>query len=190
MAIYFIGDMHLGHKNCLKFENRGFQNIDEHDEYMIRNWNETVSSDNDIVWVLGDVSWHTPERTGEILSQLKGRKNLCIGNHDERFLKKECFTKHFEEITSYKELRLDKKTAIVLCHYPILFFRNRHIGWYHFYAHLHNGPQEQKIQQFNRMICEEEGAQNRMINVGCMRPGFNLRPASFEQLVNMLNTSK
>lgn len=49
---YFISDLHLGHKNVLKFDNRPFINIEEHDKTIIDNWNNKVN-DNDDVYVLG-----------------------------------------------------------------------------------------------------------------------------------------
>lgn len=49
---YFISDLHLGHKNVLKFDNRPFINIEEHDKTIIDNWNSKVN-DNDDVYVLG-----------------------------------------------------------------------------------------------------------------------------------------
>ena len=58
---YFISDLHLGHKNVLKFDNRPFINIEEHDKTIIDNWNSKVN-DNDDVYVLGDISWHMPPK--------------------------------------------------------------------------------------------------------------------------------
>lgn len=54
---YFISDLHFGHKNCLAFDNRPFKSIEENDETIIKNWNNTVGIDDD-VYLLGDVSWY------------------------------------------------------------------------------------------------------------------------------------
>ena len=62
---YFISDLHVGHINCLAFDNRPFINIDEHDAYLIKNWNETVGIDDD-VYILGDISWYNSTKTIEI----------------------------------------------------------------------------------------------------------------------------
>ena len=41
--VYFIGDLHLGHKNILKFGQRSmYDNIDEHDVGLMERWNEVV----------------------------------------------------------------------------------------------------------------------------------------------------
>ena len=78
---YFISDLHLGHKNVLKFDNRPFINIEEHDKTIIDNWNSKVN-DKDDVYVLGDISWHNATKTIEIFKQLKGHIHLVQGNHD------------------------------------------------------------------------------------------------------------
>lgn len=54
---YFISDLHFGHKNILKFDNRPFLNIEQHDKAIIENWNNVVGEDDD-VYVLGDISWY------------------------------------------------------------------------------------------------------------------------------------
>lgn len=54
---YFISDLHFGHRNILRFDCRPFSTIEEHDEYLINQWNDTVGADDD-VWILGDISWY------------------------------------------------------------------------------------------------------------------------------------
>lgn len=77
----FISDLHFGHKNILAFDNRGFPDVESHDEELIRRWNEQVGIDDD-VWILGDISWHNATKTIEIFNRLNGIKHLCKGNHD------------------------------------------------------------------------------------------------------------
>ena len=53
---FFISDLHFGHNNILKYENRPFKNVEEMDKALIRNWNAVVGK-NDEVYVLGDVRY-------------------------------------------------------------------------------------------------------------------------------------
>ena len=41
--IYYIADMHFGHKNVLRFDNRPFADTELMDEVLIHNWNERVN---------------------------------------------------------------------------------------------------------------------------------------------------
>lgn len=83
MNIWCISDNHWSHANIIHLCNRPFQNIDEMDKYMIEKWNSVVN-DNDIVIHCGDFALCTKGRFIEIMSQLKGRKILVQGNHDNR----------------------------------------------------------------------------------------------------------
>ena len=79
--VFFISDLHLGHKNISGFSGdlRGGNNSEEHDEWIIEQWNNTVRP-KDVVYVLGDVAF-TP--TGLTMCQkLNGHKKLVMGNHD------------------------------------------------------------------------------------------------------------
>ena len=69
--------------NILKYCNRPFENIEEHDEELIRRWNNKVSK-NDIVFHLGDVGFDHPKKIHEYLEKLNGKIYLVIGNHDWR----------------------------------------------------------------------------------------------------------
>ena len=48
MAVYFIADTHFGHQNALAFDNRKFKTIEEHDNALIENWNNTVGIDDEV----------------------------------------------------------------------------------------------------------------------------------------------
>tara|TARA_S200002703_G_scaffold25782_1_gene22143 strand:- start:6 stop:491 length:486 start_codon:yes stop_codon:yes gene_type:complete len=81
--VFFISDLHLGHKNIVKFEqNRlGYyvDNIDEHDALLEECWHDTVRN-KDLVYVLGDVAFNIPAL--ERFALWPGRKILIAGNHD------------------------------------------------------------------------------------------------------------
>lgn len=130
MSTFFIADMHFGHKNCLAYDNRKFSSIKAHDETLIERWNSAVGIDDD-VWILGDISWHSAAKTIEILNRLNGTKHLCIGNHDKKLLRNKEVRHLFTEIVDYKEIRLDEKCGIVLCHYPIPCYNNRRQRLHH-----------------------------------------------------------
>lgn len=80
MRRFFISDMHFGHENIIKYENRPFVDCDNMEKEITENWNNTVSN-SDMVFVLGDVLWG---RNGyvDLINNLNGRKILVMGNHD------------------------------------------------------------------------------------------------------------
>ena len=79
--IYYIADMHFGHTNVLRFDNRPFSDTAQMDDTLIQNWNERVATD-DTVYVLGDAFWKNEENSIRIIQQLNGHKHLIQGNHD------------------------------------------------------------------------------------------------------------
>ena len=40
--VFFIADLHFGHKDVIAFDNRPFRNVEEMEEEMIRHWNAKV----------------------------------------------------------------------------------------------------------------------------------------------------
>ena len=180
---YFISDLHFGHTNCLAFDNRPFKTIEEHDYWLIREWNETVGMDDD-VYILGDISWYGSVKTIEIFKQLNGRLHLIKGNHDTTVLKNPELRGLFVEITDYKELYIDKNLSIVLCHYPITCFKNHFYGWYHFYGHVHSSFEWNMMENNKRLMTELYSKPCNMFNVGAMMTYMNYKPRTFEQIVN------
>lgn len=175
MKTFFTADLHFGHKNIIRFDNRPFTSVEEMDEALIQNWNSRVS-DEDLVYILGDISWYDDAKTCEIFSRLKGRKVLIKGNHDRIHGN---IRKFFEEVTSYKEITLDGK-HIVLCHYPIVFFNKHHYGSYMFYGHVHNSHEWQMTKNYRREL-EELDIKCNMYNVGVMVQGY--QPVTFDEIL-------
>ena len=97
--IFFISDTHFSHDNICKFvDNEGnklrpFENANEMDEVLIKNWNNGVNK-NDKVYHLGDVA--IPRRGLDVLNKLNGDKVLIRGNHD--IFKLKDYLKHFRDI--------------------------------------------------------------------------------------------
>ena len=79
--VYFISDLHLGHKNICKF--RPFDSVEEHDSLIKDNILSTVRR-RDKLFLLGDIAF-TDESGDWIVNDLhKYCNNLVIvlGNHD------------------------------------------------------------------------------------------------------------
>lgn len=182
---FFISDLHFGHKNGLAFDNRPFDTIEEHDAELIKRWNNKVNVTDD-VYILGDISWHNATKTINIFNQLNGIKHLIVGNHDTKLLRNQDIRSLFIEICDYKELYLTDKISVILCHYPIVAFKNHYYGWYHFYGHVHNGWEENIIQNVIRQNINLYDKSCNMINVGAMIPYMSYAPLSFTDLAEII----
>jgi len=128
--IWFTSDTHLSHNKDFIFKARGFDSIQEHDETLMRNWNEKVSNDDE-VYHLGDVAFGNPIKAKYIIEQLNGKKYLVRGNHEKTVLNREHVRNLFEWIKDYHELKIPDETApnkyrlICLFHYPIVSWRGK-----------------------------------------------------------------
>ena len=179
---YFIGDLHFGHNNVLRYDSRPFKNIEEHDRVLIENWNSVVGIDDD-VYILGDISWYNAAKTIEIFEQLNGNIHWIIGNHDSKLLKNRELKNLFCEITQYKELDIGNGKKIVLQHYPSLCFKNRSRGWYHLYAHVHNSIEWELIEKFKSELVEKTDSLCEMYNCGCMLLEYT--PRTLEEIIEI-----
>ena len=66
MRVFLTSDTHFGHSNVIKYCNRPFQDRDEMDKAIIKNWNETVTSE-DKVFHLGDFSFRNKQETNYLI---------------------------------------------------------------------------------------------------------------------------
>lgn len=109
-TVFFISDLHLGHKRILDFSpSRGGTTVQEHDLWIKEQWNSVVKP-SDLVWVLGDVAFGTEPL--KILKEMNGYKNLVRGNHDK--LDTTTYLKYFNNVYG-----LVKKYNYWLSHAPV-----------------------------------------------------------------------
>lgn len=172
--IYFTSDLHFGHKNIIRYDNRPFTTVEQMDDELIKRWNNKIK-DDDVVYILGDISWYNDTKTCDILSQLKGQKRLIKGNHDKISAN---IRKQFYSIDNYLEIVVDG-TNVILCHYPITFFNSHHYGAYMLYGHVHNSHEWNFVESLKRQL-EELDIKCNMFNVGCML--WNYEPVSLEEI--------
>lgn len=157
-ATWFIGDPHFGHERVAAI--RGYAEPGLHDETILHKWRRQVSED-DVVYVLGDLSGGAPvaeRRALGLLSGLPGHKRLIAGNHDsiagihrKPSPNTEMFREVFEQIHDYGRIRSEGK-QILLSHYPYaaqgdgpgrgearyLQFRLPDLGAHLIHAHTHH----------------------------------------------------
>lgn len=111
--IFIIADTHFGHKRIIEPEFEGkyrpFTSIQEHDDELVRRWNEAVNK-NDTVWHLGDVLFGRDAFS--TLSRLNGVKKLVLGNHDRYPIA--LYAEHFSQIFGAVKLR-----DCILTHIPV-----------------------------------------------------------------------
>lgn len=128
--VFVIADTHFGHHNILKFEreHRRFDSIEEHDDELVRRWNDTVAP-KDTVWHLGDVLFR--EETFEVMRRLNGVKKLVMGNHDKYPTFK--YLEHFNSVHGCVKMR-----DCILTHVPVHPYQfGRFKGNIHGHMHAH-----------------------------------------------------
>lgn len=168
---FLIADTHFGHDNIVKFCDRP----PNHDELMVKRWNETIGSDNTVLH-LGDLTFRGRDFfKHQIAPRLTGaHKYLILGNHDKQKVSwyKEC---GFEVIEPYTTQW--NNWTVSFGHYPLKEIKEtppkQHV---HLHGHIHNngyGPKSCFIRP-------------RQINLSVEVTGF--RPVSFNELLTGYTT--
>ena len=179
----YISDLHFFHERLNQsMDQRGFGSLEEMHSYMIRQWKENVTA-NDEVYILGDFSVAKGLDTNAILSQLPGKKYLIRGNHD-RYLEDKSFKEdYFEWILPFAEIQ-DNRRKVVLSHYPVFCYPGQYrrngdkASTYMMYGHVHNTHDEVLVNKFimetrqtkvmSKYDAEPKPIPCQMINCFCM----------------------
>ena len=172
MNVFFIGCLHLQHHWMAR--HRGFNNSDDHDNYLINSWNNKINK-KDIVYILGDISMES-STPYFLLDKMNGVKRVVLGNHD--------LPKHTRQLLIHVETvagMIDYK-GFVLTHAPI---HPMEIGSCrgNIHAHIH----ENKLLEYeaNRLYHDDTTqikTLDKYYNVDAAL--INYQPRTIEELIN------
>ena len=193
---YYIADMHLFARAQTaegpNWDGRPFANIDEMHDYMLTKWNSKITN-GDTVYIAGDMSQRgRNDALIALVAQLKGRKVLCVGNHD--------WTEDYRYKILYDEICDRKKVSetvngkqykFIVDHFPLLFWDGQHKGTILLYAHVHNSIEDDFFQDaIARMNASEElslrrsgGQTIHAINIGACKPWMHYEPRTAKELL-------
>ena len=154
--IYVISDLHLNHKNIIKYCNRPFSSVEEMNNTILRNWNKTVK-DNDFVYLVGDLCFDGKRgvTAADWLNRLNGEVLLIRGNHDKSGVER-CFLEY-------------KGYGFLLVHFP----QNRE-KWENWMIHGHKHSNDVNTFPFVNM-------KNKTVNVSVEM--INYTPVSIDRII-------
>lgn len=181
--IYFISDVHLSHKNILKYDSRPFETVEEMHAELVKNWNQVVQPD-DIVYYLGDLSFGRSDVAKWFAHSVNGKIHFIMGNHDN--MKDIVKLDRWESIHEYgTEIWVkdgDNKKArgangyqqIVMSHYPILSWNRAHHGSWMIHGHCHGSLMKSNQDYYRRKV----------LDVGCNC--IDYKPISYQEIKEIM----
>jgi len=162
MKTFISSDIHFSHANILKYcpwrrldkdMSDDLEKIQEMifsmNEMIISNWNSKVSQEDE-VYILGDVSMGQIVNAPKYIRRLNGRKYLISGNHDKTLRKLiETNAPEYDDlfvwIKDVHEMFVKQgpgkpKISVFMSHYPHASWNHMNIGSVHLHGHLHGSP--------------------------------------------------
>ena len=143
-TIYVCSDLHIGHENVIKFDNRPFNSIEEMNAYIIQEL-KTKLKPEDILIDLGDMFWDMNwVDCKKILDEIPCEKVYKTpGNHDRDGLYfgsqarlYDCFTQ-MSDIIDMRVRWNDKPYRFTFCHYPMVEWNHKFRGSLMVHGHTH-----------------------------------------------------
>jgi calcineurin-like phosphoesterase family protein len=116
--IWFTSDTHFYHKQVISYCNRPWSSMEEMHEGLIKNWNDRIRSNKELVYVLGDFCFASGPRLKEIVNRLNGQKILIRGNHDHT--PRKMIEAGFYDVRENERMVLPNRREVYLSHFPYL----------------------------------------------------------------------
>lgn len=148
MANYITSDLHLGHRAIINYcppTRRHFTDVDQMNETIVSNINSVVTEE-DTLYILGDIAFMPPARACEFLKRINGSKVIVWGNHDHKLRRSTEFASQKSLMGvvwegDYKEQTFvvdDVRQQIMMMHFPIFSFNGQRHGAIHCHGHRHS----------------------------------------------------
>lgn len=162
--LFFIADIHDMHSNCIKFDERPFETVEDMHQTIITNWNKIVGK-TDTVVIVGDLAFNLKDAE-KFLKEVNGYKYIALGNHD-KWLKGTLRCENILGVGDIINVHTENET-IVCCHYPLESWEKMHYGTMHVHGHMHRADEIQD--KINRYNC------------GCMI--WNYTPVKIQEMID------
>lgn len=181
--VFFTADLHFGHENAIRFDNRPFASVEEMDKELVARWNAKVAP-GDLVYVLGDFIWKSYAEPAErLIKGLHGQIILIKGNHD-RFIKSPIARDALAAVKDYADISVTLEDGTprrcILSHYFIPMYNGHRHNAIHLHGHSHNT--EEAVIEFDiARNLNDLGIQNKIYNVGCMY--WNYEPVTLDEIL-------
>ena len=179
MRNYYIADTHFGHANCIKFDNRPFETVDEMDNTIMQNWNAVVQKE-DHVYIIGDFMFRSGLDITCYTKRLNGHLHLIRGNHDKRSANYEKEFETVDDILTITDTVYGNKRSVTMCHYWIPFTSGQRHGEFMLHGHTHISK-EHIVEEELKQHIRDNGIRCEAYNVGCMFQ--NYFPQTLEQII-------
>lgn len=139
--IYFTSDLHFGHDREFIYKPRGFENVEDMNKTILKNYKRIVT-DEDTIYILGDLMLGDNEAGIAMLRELPGHKKIILGNHDTATRIELYKTIPNTEILGYATVIKYRKMSFYLSHYPTMTSNmeadaNLHNHVTNIYGHTH-----------------------------------------------------
>lgn len=135
--IWLGSDLHLGHDQEFIYKAREFDNIEEMNRAIVKNWNSVVNNE-DIVYLLGDIMLGDRERGLYYLKQLKGNIYIAYGNHDTDSRIADYLKCHnVRDVQMGYRIKCPGKRTAILTHYPTITDNMGDLRTLNFFGHTH-----------------------------------------------------
>lgn len=169
--IYFISDTHFNHANIIKYCNRPFKYVEEMNETLIDNWNNTIK-ESDTIYHLGDLALGKSNEIKGLVNRLIGKKYLIRGNHDRwsvSFYEELGF-----EVLKFAPIKLDEY-KLILSHVPI---PDKIIpkGYINLHGHIHDKKLEDCTDSYIPKMYSKE------LHFNVSADAIRYKPISIEQI--------
>lgn len=137
---FFTADLHLLHKNILKFGKRPATDLQDMEAKLLAGILSRCKL-GDTLTIAGDVSFGSVTELQKFLNKIvEAGVNIDFvqGNHDSDQLVHRC-RNHFRRVDKIMEKKIDG-IKVVICHYPLVEWNHMQHGSYHLFGHVHGKP--------------------------------------------------